>query len=227
MKTVILAVLMILSATITHAQDNYSLTKEGNSYICKGSKPCKIDERTTFGSAALWAMEKSSNVVENTLKCDPQKLVLSVGCNIAKNENSDKVYTFQLNIAVNKGKIEFLIKDVKCAPKGVLAVFKTMSFDKINLEKKPQYKEYIEKFSVLCNHFIQQTMHEILDSKVELSHWEAIVSGQVVKGMNPKEVILAKGKPLTITENSQRIMWSYDSGTIVMIENGIVSGVIN
>ena len=83
MKTVILAVLMILSATITHAQDNYSLTKEGNSYICKGSKPCKIDERTTFGSAALWAMEKSSNVVENTLKCNPQKLVLSVGCNIA------------------------------------------------------------------------------------------------------------------------------------------------
>ena len=131
-------------------------------------------------------MEKSSNVVENTLKCDPQKLVLSVGCNIAESENSDKVYTFQLNIAVNKGKIEFLIKDVKCAPKGVLAVFKTMSFDKINLEKKPQYKEYIEKFSVLCNHFIQQTMHEILDSKVELSHWEAIVSGQVVKGMNPK-----------------------------------------
>jgi hypothetical protein len=63
MKTVILAVLMILSATITHAQDNYSLTKEGNSYICKGSKPCKIDERTTFGSAALWAMEKSSNVL--------------------------------------------------------------------------------------------------------------------------------------------------------------------
>ena len=48
-----------------------------------------------------------------------------------------------------------------------------------------------------------------------------------MKGMNPKEVILAKGKPLTITENSQRIMWSYDSGTIVMIENGIVSGVIN
>lgn len=88
-------------------------------------------------------------------------------------------------------------------PKGVLAVFKTMSFDKINLEKKPQYKEYIEKFSVLCNHFIQQTMHEILDSKVELSHWEAIVSGQVVKGMNPKEVILARVNhlPLQKTRN--------------------------
>ena len=27
--------------------------------------------------------------------------------------------------------------------------------------------------------------------------------------------------------NSQRIMWSYESGAIVMIENGIVSGVIN
>lgn len=227
MKTVILAVMMILTATFAYAQDGYSLTKEGSSYVCKGAKPCKIDEKTTFGSAALWAIEKSSNIVENTLKCDAKKLSLSVSCNIAEDENSDKVYTFQLNIAVNKGKIEFLIKDIKCAPKGVLAVFKTISFDKLNLEKKPQNKEYIDKFSVLCSHFMQQTIQEILDSKVELSHWEAIVAGQVVKGMNPNEVILAKGKPLTITENSQRIMWSYDSGTIVMIENGIVSGVIN
>lgn len=227
MKTVILAVMMILTATFAYAQDGYSLTKEGSSYVCKGAKPCKIDEKTTFGSAALWAIEKSSNIVENTLKCDAKKLSLSVSCNIAEDENSDKVYTFQLNIAVNKGKIEFLIKDIKCAPKGVLAVFKTISFDKLNLEKKPQNKEYIDKFSVLCSHFMQQTIQEILDSKVDLSHWEAIIEGQVVKGMNTNEVILAKGKPLTVTENSQRIMWSYESGTIVMIENGIVSGVIN
>lgn len=227
MKTVILAVMMILTATFAYAQDGYSLTKEGSSYVCKGAKPCKIDEKTTFGSAALWAIEKSSNIVENTLKCDAKKLSLSVSCNIAEDENSDKVYTFQLNIAVNKGKIEFLIKDIKCAPKGVLAVFKTISFDKLNLEKKPQNKEYIDKFSVLCSHFMQQTIQEILDSKVDLSHWEAIIEGQVVKGMNTNEVILAKGKPLTVTENSQRIMWSYESGAIVMIENGIVSGVIN
>lgn len=227
MKTMILAAMMILSAAFAYAQDDYSLTKEGSSYICKGAKLCKTDEKTTFGSAALWAIEKSNNIVENTLKCDAKKLSLSVSCNIAENENSDKVYTFQLNIAVNKGKIEFLIRDIKCTPKGVLAVFKTVSLDKLNLEKKPQNKEYVDKFSVLCNHFMQQTMQEILDSKVDLSHWEAIVAGQVVKGMNTNEVILAKGKPLTITENSQRIMWSYDSGAIVMIENGIVSGVIN
>lgn len=227
MKTMILAVMMILSAVFSYAQDGYLLTKEGSSYICEGSKPCKIDEKTTFGSAALWAIEKSSNVVENTLKCDAKKLSLSVNCNIAEDENSDKVYTFQLNIAVNKGKIEFLVKDIKCAPKGVLAVFKTVSLDKLNLEKKPQNREYVDKFSVLCSRFMQQTMQEILASNVDLSHWEAIVEGRVVKGMNTNEVILAKGKPLTITENSQRIMWSYESGAIVMIENGIVSGVLN
>ncbi len=227
MKTIILTALLTLSAIIVHAQDSYPLIKEGGNYVCKGSKPCKIDEKTTFGSAVLWAMEKSNYIIENTLKCDAKKLTLNVGCNVSENENSDKSYTFQLNIAVNKGKIEYLVKDVKCAPKGVLAVFKTISLDKLNLEKKPQNKEYVDKFSVLCNRFMQQTMQEILDSKVDLSHWEAIVAGQVVKGMNTDEVILAKGKPLTITENSQRIIWSYESGAIVMIENGIVSGVIN
>lgn len=108
-----------------------------------------------------------------------------------------------------------------------MAVFKTVSLDKLNLEKKPQNKEYVDKFSVLCNQFMQQTMKEILGENIDLSHWEAIINGQVVKGMNPNEVILAKGKPLTVTENSQRTMWSYESGSIVMIENGIVSGVIN
>ena len=227
MKFMILTALMMTSITFAHAQESYTLIKEGNSYSCKGSQPCKYDEKATFGSAALWAIEKSSNIIENTLKCDAKKLSLSVGCSIEESENSDKAYTFQLNIGVNKGKIEFLIKDVKCIPKGVMAVFKTVSLDKLNLEKKPQNKEYVDKFSVLCNQFMQQTMKEILGENIDLSHWEAIINGQVVKGMNPNEVILAKGKPLTVTENSQRTMWSYESGSIVMIENGIVSGVIN
>lgn len=152
MKTMILAVMMILSAAFSYAQDGYLLTKEGSSYICKGSKPCRIDEKTTFGSAALWAIEKSSNVVENTLKCDVKKLSLSVNCNIAEDENSDKVYTFQLNIAVNKGKIEFLVKDIKCAPKGVLAVFKTVSLDKLNLLKIENMSiSFLFCVVVLCN----------------------------------------------------------------------------
>lgn len=63
MKTMILAVMMILSAAFSYAQDGYLLTKEGSSYICKGSKPCKIDEKTTFGSAALWAIENPATLL--------------------------------------------------------------------------------------------------------------------------------------------------------------------
>lgn len=45
MKTMILAVMMILSAVFSYAQDGYLLTKEGSSYIAKGPSHAKLMRR--------------------------------------------------------------------------------------------------------------------------------------------------------------------------------------
>lgn len=219
--------LLSLFTIVVSAQEKYQLTKEGNSYICKGAEPCKLDDNSTFGSIVLWALDNASNTEEKPMKCDAKQLMVSMNCSVAESDDADKVYTFNLSIGVNKGNIVFLIKDIKCAPKGVFAVFKTITLDKLNLDKKPQNKEYVDKFAILCDRYMQQILNTILSSNLKITHWDNIVAGQVVKGMIPDEVILAKGKPLAVTENSQRIMWNYESGAIVMIENGKVSGVIN
>lgn len=56
MKTVILAVLMILSATITHAQDNYSLTKEGIVIFAKVPSHVKLmsEQPLVVQLSGLW-----------------------------------------------------------------------------------------------------------------------------------------------------------------------------
>lgn len=219
--------LLGLITIVGSAQEKYPLTKEGNSYICKGTEPCKLDDKSTFGSIALWALNHVDNTAEKPMKCDVKQLLVSMYCSVTESDEADRVYTFNLCMGVDKGNIVFLIKDIKCAPKGVLAVFKTITFDKLNLTKKPQNKEYVDKFAILCDQYMQQILTTILSSNLKITHWDAIVAGKVEKGMIPDEVILAKGKPIAVTENSQRIMWNYESGAIVMIENGKVSGVIN
>ncbi|MDD7212140.1 MAG: hypothetical protein PUH31_07315, partial [Prevotella stercorea] len=91
----------------------------------------------------------------------------------------------------------------------------------------PQYKEYVDKFAVLCDKFMQTMLTEIINADIKLNNWNSIVEGKVVKGMTANEVKLAMGIPLSITENSQRTMWSYVSGAVVMFEKGVVTGVIN
>lgn len=70
-------------------------------------------------------------------------------------------------------------------------------------------------------------LDDILNRDINLDNWEAISKGQVVKGMDKDEVMMAIGKPRDITENTQRVMWTYDSGKIVVFENGKVTGILN
>lgn len=228
MKGAIIAVLLMIQpcAAIT-AEEKYPLVKEGNSYVCTGAEPCKLDENTTFGSAMLWMMDHNIDAEKNALKSDVSKKSIGLNYTISEDESADKTFSFHLDMEVKDGKIAFLVKDVKCTPKGVIGMFKTLSFDKMNLTKKPQYKEYVDKFAVLCDKFMQTMLTEIINADIKLNNWNSIVEGKVVKGMTANEVKLAMGIPLSITENSQRTMWSYVSGAVVMFEKGVVTGVIN
>ena len=226
-KSIIAAALALLSLSTAMADGKYPVVRDGGSYVCKGEENCRLDDKATFGSVVLWALENSGDAEAANMKCDSKRMTVSMNCSLSENDDADRTYTFHLNMGVKNGKLAFLVNDIKCTPKGVLSMFKTVTLDKLNLEKKPQNKEYVDKFAALCDAFMQKTLSSILSADVNLSHWDAIVEGKVVKGMNLNEVRLAKGNPLTVTENSQRTMWSYESGTVVMIENGVVSGVIN
>ena len=115
----------------------------------------------------------------------------------------------------------------KCVPNNVLGTFTAINLDKINLEKKPQHKMYIEEFDLVCQKFVKGMLEDILNRDINLDNWEAISKGQVVKGMDQSEVMMAIGKPRDVTENTQRVMWTYATGKIVVFENGKVTGILN
>lgn len=218
--------MVLLAGIVASAQNKYQLTKEGNRYICQGEETCTLDDQSTFGSIVLWALGQGNTAEGKPMKCDAAQLTLSMDCSVADTKEPSQTYSFHLTMGVEKHKIVFLVTDAKYAPKGVLGVLKAVALDKLNLTKKPQNKDYVDKFATLCSQYMEQTLNTILASPLKITHWDAIVKGDVVNGMTPDEVKLSWGIPLSVTENPQRTIWNYASGAIVMIEGNKVSGVI-
>lgn len=226
---VLMLFIFTLCCTEILAQTTFSMTKENNRYTCKGESECILDNKNTYGSAILWALDNAyQDPNKNTYPEFNTDLFALKMKGVIKNEEKEYIYTFNLHINIEEKKIRFLVDDIRCIPqKGVFAAMKVITFDKLNLEKKPQNKMFIDEFNTLCNNYIEQTANHILNIDIALNHWDAITKGEVVKGMMPYEVKISKGKPLNISENSQRIVWTYDSGTVVMFEDGIVTGIVN
>ena len=224
---VLIVVQLAIACTIN--AEEYKLEQINGKYVCMGEVECKHCDNATFGAAVLWALEQAKDEKEQggANKFDAQSMRLTIQPKLPIEGITERVYTCQLTLSVVKGKLGFLIEKAKCVPNNVLGAIAAINLDKINLEKKPQNKQYIDEFAIVCQRFINDMLSEILNREVNLNNWEAIKNGQVVKGMDQSEVKMAIGKPRDITENTQRVMWTYASGKIVVFENGIVTGMLN
>lgn len=212
------------------AQVTHKMERQDSKYSCAGTITGKYaDTKDMYGRAVLWALDNAYH--NKTDKFQPEydyaNYTLKVKGAI-KSVDENNIYTFTLQMGVNDRVLHYLIDDIRCVPqKGVFAAMKVVIFDKLNLEKKPQHKVYVEEFDSLCKSYMENVAQNISDIKLSIKHWDAIAKGNVVEGMNPNEVRLAKGIPSNVSENSQMVVWTFDSGTVVMFEKGIVTGVSN
>lgn len=220
---------MTLLCAEVYAQVSFDMKRENNKYACEGSATCEFGEKDLIGCAVLWALDNAYQDQVDKVKPEYNltKKSLKIRGSFCGN-NSDNHYTFTLQMMAAEGKLFYLIDNIRCVPqKGVFAAMKVIVFDKINFDKKPQDKFYVDEFHSLCKQYIDNVMQLIFRTNIQINYWEEIERGAVIKRMNPNEVRLAKGNPINISENSQRVVWTYDSGTVVMFENGKVTGIVN
>lgn len=231
MKRTILLLYIALAAIAVNAQTQ-KLENKGGRYVYAGETVCKKSDKATFGAVVLWALEQKITGIAGNEKSaveeyDINKMTIKLKPTASRDEESENYYTFQLSLRVGNGKLEYLIEKAKAMPKKIFGALAPISLDKINLVKKPQNKVYIDEFATICDSYASKMIDSIINKDVNLTNWEHIVKGQVVKGMDENEVKMAIGMPERTTENSQRIIWNYASGKIVMFENGLVSGTVN
>lgn len=225
MRNLLIAI-MVLLASAAHAGKTYTLENKDGRYFSTGAITIGKQDKETFGAAVLWALEqagateKAKSAIESY---DPKELKLSLKPSVP---SGDYNYTFLLTMQAKDGKLLYLIEGIRCMPKGVLGAFSTVNFDKVNLVKKPQHKEFIDRFDALLDEYVTLIGTTVKSKNMDLTHWEAIVKGQIVKGMTESECLMAAGKPANIVENTQRTQWTYESGMIVVFEDGKVTAVV-
>lgn len=113
------------------------------------------------------------------------------------------------------------------AETSVIKLVKRLPFEKLQPEKKPKHKDYLDEFAALHKDFVNKLLEAIAANPApNITHWTEIKDKDVVKGMNKPECLLSFGKPASVQRQGNKEEWMYDSYTYVFFENGIVTSLI-
>lgn len=109
-----------------------------------------------------------------------------------------------------------------------LLINRTRAIESLNPMKNDRHKELFEDFSFVNSRYIAKMVEFIkANPALEVTHWKEIRNQEVVKGMNPTEVKLAVGAPVTVRETSGKTKWMYSNNFVVIFKDGVVSTVID
>lgn len=236
-KTVILVSCLFALCVQSYAQGSipspYSEVK-GNIVISEFHTFDKPDSaEDIFLNALLWMIEnrelENTEVEENKssfeIDYDKKQYLLEF---TQTNSQSASRYHCLFSVKVTDNIITILASNITYeAETNVIKLVKRLAFEKLQPEKKPKHKEYLNEFAKLHKETVKQMLEAIATNPVPaITHWAEIKNKEVVKGMSKQECLLAFGKPASVQKQGNKEEWMYDSYTYVFFENGIVTSLI-
>lgn len=220
-----------------HAQGNisspYSEVK-GNIVISEFhtlDKPASAE--SIFINALLWMIENrepgNAEIAEgkSTIETDYDKKQFMLEL-VQTNSGSASRYRCSFSVKVTDNIITLLASNITCeAETGVIKLVKRLAFEKLQPEKKPKHREYLDEFAKLHKETVKQMLEAITTNPAPtVTHWTEIKNKEVVKGMTKQECLLAFGKPVSVQVQGDKEEWMYDSYTYLFLENGVVTSLI-
>lgn len=184
-----------------------------------------------FLNALLWTIE-NRNAGEwkeeiPTIETDYDKKQFAVET-ILTNPKTASQYHCTFSVKVSDNIITVLVSDITYeAETTVIKLVKRLPFEKLQPEKKPKHKEYLDEFAALYQAYSKQMIEAITSNHPPIiGHWTEIKEGTVVKGMTEDECMLAMGKPASIQKQGNKTEWMYDAYTYLFFENGTLTSFI-
>ncbi len=240
MKKVLLAVfcLVLCITTRSYAQGKspYSEVK-GKTVISEFhtlNKPSTTEG--IFVNALLWMIEHKDKSLEDTHTKNENKKLFEVDYDKKQllaevtltNPKTDSFYRYLYSAKITDNIITILASDISFeAQSNVIKFVKRLTFEKLQPEKKPKHKEYLDEFAKLHRIKVDEMLEAITQNPAPpITHWDKIKENDVVKGMNKAECLMSFGKPASIQKQGNKEEWMYDSYTYLFFENGIVQSLI-
>ena len=154
-----------------------------------------------FLNALLWMIENRE--LENTeeedkstfeIDYDKKQYLLEF---TQTNFQSASRYRCLFSVKVTDNIITILASNITYeAETNVIKLIKRLAFEKLQPEKKPKHKEYLNEFAKLHKETVKRMLEAITTNPAPtITHWTEIKDKEVVKGMSKQECLLAFGKP--------------------------------
>lgn len=182
-----------------------------------------VDEEAIFLNALIYVVENGNRPEEGALEVDFEKKQFAIEL-FSTNPKTENRYNYTLSVKVSEHIITMLASDiVNVASSSVIKFVKKLPFERLQPEKKPKHKDYLEEFAKLYKSNIEQILTFITTNKLpSITHWNEIKESNVVKGMNEIECLLSMGKPISRKDQGDKSEWMYDTYTYLFFENGIL-----
>ena len=146
-----------------------------------------------------------------------------------QNKDNQLIYKCLLSVKLAENSISILASKITAeSTVNVIKLVKRTSFDKLQPDKKPKHKEYLDEFSSLYQEYVQQMMGYINSHPMPIvNHMADMINGRLVKRMTKEECTLTMMRmPRSCQLQGETLKLMFDSSTYVFIENGVVTNII-
>lgn len=143
------------------------------------------------------------------------------------NENLPATFLYSVALQMDDGMLSFLVYDISISYRERGIIPRTQKIEKLNPEGNRRHKELFESFVVDAARYIDSLLQAArADQALEVTHWAELSQGKVVKGMNPTEVKMLRGRPDSERQSGQRLKWMYGNENVVVFTDGVVTTVL-
>lgn len=146
-----------------------------------------------------------------------------------KSIDNSKGYTYNYTIAFQTADdmLSFIVYDISISYREKGIVPRTQKIEKLNVSGNRKYFDMVEACLFDISKFIARVSDAVLQNTAsEVTFWADLENKTVVKGMNPTEVILIKGRPSNIRKTGLREKWMYGNDNVIIFNEGVVTTII-
>lgn len=187
-----------------------------------------ISPRQAFIAALIYAREKLDPEFEQMGKVDFDKYRFIVSLAPVSGEGKEQAtFSYDQAFQFTDDILSFQASDIVVGYKEKGFLPRKLEAEKLKPATNARHKELVEEFALLNSGYLAAMMNYIRENPaIEVTHWNEIRNGNVIKGMTPAEVTLIAGKPANINDSGNRVKWLYSNDFIVVFTNGVVTNVV-
>ncbi len=224
--------------TIENSVETFSFTPEmkDGKIVYYGSIPL-MDKaaKDIFTSALQWVVETypASKDVIKKIDVENNRFLMETAILSTKYASTATSYKYMAAFQAKDNELVFQIFNIICSHlgAGLSLSMKTETFEELMPDLKPKKsksKIYLDEFTDGNNQILSRLIDRVnKNPSIEITHWDAIISSEVVVGMNKDECLLSWGKPddVNVTKGDCGAVeqWVYKNKQYLYLENGILT----